>query len=285
MTPQAAPAGLADITSEKEADLLGQNFERVLHSALTLPGVRVDRDTYLRTELRKHGVAEEIIARAIAASPVKAGIDPKTMDAIAASAIKVEVGRTTALSTLAGLPGGLAMIGTIPADLTQYFGHVMRLEQKLAYAYGWPAFVSEEGNIDDETFARFVVLLGVIMGVGGATAAVTEFAKQPARIGVEKAIQKVALTKTWWYSPMKSILRVVGVKVTKDTFAKSVSKFVPVVGGLVSGGLTYATFRPGAKSLQKYLASLPAATGLPENETTGKEIVIEEVDIIEHPAN
>ena len=123
------------------------------------------------------------------------------------------------------------------------------------------------------------------MGVGGATAAVTEFAKQPARIGVEKAIQKVALTKTWWYSPMKSILRVVGVKVTKDTFAKSVSKFVPVVGGLVSGGLTYATFRPGAKSLQKYLASLPAATGLPEDETTDKKIVIEEVDIIEHPAN
>lgn len=150
MTPQATPAGLADITSEKEADLLGQNFEKVLHSALALPGVRIDRGAYLHTELRKHGTAEEVIARAIAASPVKAGIDPKTMDAIAASAIKVEVGRTTALSTLAGLPGGLAMIGTIPADLTQYFGHVMRLEQKLAYAYGWPAFVSEEGNIDDE---------------------------------------------------------------------------------------------------------------------------------------
>lgn len=84
MTPQATPAGLADIASEKEADLLGQNFEKVLHSALALPGVRIDRGSYLHTELRKHGTAEEVIARAIAASPVKAGIDPKTMDAIAA---------------------------------------------------------------------------------------------------------------------------------------------------------------------------------------------------------
>ena len=114
MTPQAAPAGLANITSEKEADLLGQNFEKVLHSALALPGVRIDRGSYLHTELRKHGASEEVIARAIAASPVKAGIDPKTMDAIAASAIKVEVGRTTALSTLAGLPAGSPSSGPSP---------------------------------------------------------------------------------------------------------------------------------------------------------------------------
>lgn len=41
----------------------------------------------------------------------------------------------------------------------------------------------------------------------------------------------------------------VGVKVTKQSFAETVAKGVPVVGGFVSGGLTYVTFRPGAVSL------------------------------------
>lgn len=33
----------------------------------------------------------------------------------------------------------------------------------------------------------------------------------------------------------------IGVKVTKDSFAKGVSKVIPVVGGVVSGGLTFAS--------------------------------------------
>ena len=44
-----------------------------------------------------------------------------------------------------------------------------------------------------------------------------------------------------------------GYKLTKDSFAKGVGKLIPVLGGVLSGGLTYATFRPGAKRLQKTL--------------------------------
>ena len=41
---------------------------------------------------------------------------------------------------------------------------------------------------------------------------------------------------------------------TKDIFAKGVSKAVPVVGAAVSGGLTLATFAPMAERLRKHLA-------------------------------
>lgn len=44
---------------------------------------------------------------------------------------------------------------------------------------------------------------------------------------------------------------------TKQIFAKSAAKIVPVVGGVVSGSLTLATFMPMSKRLQKHLASLP----------------------------
>ena len=36
----------------------------------------------------------------------------------------------------------------------------------------------------------------------------------------------------------------IGMKITKKTVEKTITKAVPVVGGVVSGGLTYVTFRP-----------------------------------------
>ena len=62
-----------------------------------------------------------------------------------------ETTKVSTLSFVAGLPGGIAMVGTIPADLTQYLGHIFRIVQKLAYLYGWEAFYSEEGYMDDGT--------------------------------------------------------------------------------------------------------------------------------------
>ena len=46
---------------------------------------------------------------------------------------------------------------------------------------------------------------------------------------------------------------------TKQIFAKSVSKIIPIVGGGISGGLTYLTFKPSAINLKKHLRTLPNA--------------------------
>lgn len=56
------------------------------------------------------------------------------------------------------------------------------------------------------------------------------------------------------YPIVKKIASTIGVKMTKEVFAKSVSKIVPVLGGVASGGLTYVTYRPMASRLQKYLS-------------------------------
>ena len=46
---------------------------------------------------------------------------------------------------------------------------------------------------------------------------------------------------------------------TKEIFAKGVSKLVPIIGGVVSGTLTYTTFKPAANNLKKHLEGLPMA--------------------------
>ena len=47
--------------------------------------------------------------------------------------------------------------------------------------------------------------------------------------------------KTFYYPIIKRLAAIIGVKMTKGTFAKGISKVIPVIGGVVSGGITYST--------------------------------------------
>lgn len=258
-------------TNEEEAE---EFAKAIMQRAASLKVVKINRGDFLRSEIKRR--FPEIDADfAVETTPAETGIAPEDLDRMAIDVIDLETKKCTGLSFLAGIPGGLAMVGTVPADLAQYFAHVMRIEQKLAYIYGWQTFLNEEDEVDDETVMKLVVLMGVMMQVGGAANAVTTFAANTARAGIEKAIQKQALTKTFWYNPMKKVLRYLGVNLTKQTFAKTASKVVPVIGGAISGGMTYMAYKPGAERLRRYLRSLPTS-GI--DETLYPDIIAIEAD-------
>lgn len=258
-------------TNEEEAE---EFAKAIMQRAASLKVVKINRGDFLRSEIKKR--FPEIDADfAVETTPAETGIAPEDLDRMAIDVIDLETKKCAGLSFLAGIPGGLAMVGTVPADLAQYFAHVMRIEQKLAYIYGWQTFLNEEDEVDDETVVKLVVLMGVMMQVGGAANAVTTFAANTARAGIEKAIQKQALTKTFWYNPMKKVLRYLGVNLTKQTFAKTASKVVPVIGGAISGGMTYMAYKPGAERLRRYLRSLPTS-GI--DETLYPDIIAIEAD-------
>lgn len=258
-------------TNEEEAE---EFAKAIMQRAASLKVVKINRGDFLRSEIKRR--FPEIDADfAVETTPAETGIAPENLDRMAIDVIDLETKKCAGLSFLAGIPGGLAMVGTVPADLAQYFAHVMRIEQKLAYIYGWQTFLNEEDEVDDETVMKLVVLMGVMMQVGGAANAVTTFAANTARAGIEKAIQKQALTKTFWYNPMKKVLRYLGVNLTKQTFAKTASKVVPVIGGAISGGMTYMAYKPGAERLRRYLRSLPTS-GI--DETLYPDIIAIEAD-------
>ena len=248
--------GLAKIQSE-QADETADFYLRIMKKAASLNAVKINREKFLRTELGKLR-SENSIEEAIVTTPIEAGFSPHEIDKLAVSSIDFEAKKCAAISTLAGIPGGLAMVATVSGDVAQYFMHVMRVEQKLAYLYGWQSFITDmDAEIDDETLAKLITLMGIMMGVGNATTTVSKFAATVAKQGVAKHIEKQALTKTSWYVPMKQVLRFLGVNVTKKTFANTASKIVPVVGGVVSGGITYYSFKPSAEKLRRYLRTLP----------------------------
>ncbi|WP_413317156.1 hypothetical protein AA0Z99_10615 [Agrococcus sp. 1P02AA] len=264
-----APALLVDVDLQTEANAtwMGMNEEQrrgaeeyavaFLTTAIRLKGVRIDREQFLKAELHKRGTSGAVIQRALEENLAAAGIAPAVLDEMALAAIEFEARKSTALSFVAGLPGGLAMLGTVPGDIAQFYVHAFRIMQKVSYIYGWQSFLEDTDEIDDETLGMLTMFLGVMMGVGGATASLTAFAANVARPAVQRQIAGIALTKTAWYTPMKQVLRVVGVQLTKDSFAKAASKVVPVVGGVVSGALTYVMLGVQARRLMDHLRELP----------------------------
>ena len=274
---QVEPISDTDSDTSSSTDDEAEEFAgRLIRKAATLSMVKIDRGTFLRTEIPKY--CPNIDAQlAVAATPAEAGVPSAVLDRIAQDAIEFEVKKCAGLSFLAGIPGGLALVGAVPADVAQHFGHVMRIEQKLAYVYGWQSFLDDSDEVDNQTIMELVVLMGVMLEVGGATSALTKFATNVAQQAVARTIERQALTKTFFYPVMKKVLRFIGISLTKQTFAKTAAKLVPVIGGAVSGGLTYFSFKPSAEKLKAYLRAMPAS-GVNSDEP---DVTIKKIDLSE----
>lgn len=225
-------------------------WNKVIGAALSMPGVKVDRDDFLKKELKNYCSPEQLNL-AISNRPIN-GVSKEIIDRIANACINSHTTKVTTISAVAGIPGGFAMAGTIPADMTQYYWHVFVLAQKLAYLYGFPDLRDENGNLTDTASDMLTLFVGVMMGASAANQAIKGLAKEFAKQVVKRLPQK-ALTKTMYYPIIKQIAKWIGVKLTKDTFAKGLGKVIPILGGVISGGLTLATFRPSAKRLQHKL--------------------------------
>lgn len=247
-------SGVVQKVKEIEISNYQIDAEDMLKQLIKVPGVRVDRESFLRKELTPH-FSKPIVGKAIEYNPAYAGIERKKIDEITSQVIDYETNRVSAISFAAGLPGGFAMFATIPADVTQYFANIVIATQKIAYLYGFEDFELNDAEMSDNALNEIMVFLGVMFGVQQANQAV-KFIAQSATQKVAKTLSQKALTKTTVYPIVKSVAKVVGIKMTKEIFAKNVSKVVPIVGGVVSGGLTYATFKPGCNRLKNNFSSL-----------------------------
>lgn len=225
-------------------------WNKVLGAAMAMPGVKVNRDSFLKKELSTFCNAEQV-EKAISVSPISC-VPSNVIDNIAKACINNHTSKVTLTSAVSGIPGGFAMFGTIPADMVQYYWHVFVLSQKLAYLYGFPDLWDEEGHLTEKASDMLTLFVGVMMGVSKANQGI-KFVAQALKAEVSKRVPRMALTKTVLYPIIKQIAKWLGIKLTKDSFGKALGKAIPFVGGVTSGLLTYYTFRPCAKRLQRRL--------------------------------
>ncbi|MEH7461430.1 bacteriochlorophyll 4-vinyl reductase [Bacillus thuringiensis] len=226
-------------------------IEVLITNAVKLPGVKVNRDEFLAKNFSEN-VSPNQLAEIIEKGPINANIDKKIINKVAKKVISNRTMKSSSVSFAAGVPGGLAMAATIPADTAQFFGMALRLSQELGYIYGYEDFWDDDGLDVEKVNGDLVLFLGVMFGVGGATATIKVLSSQLSKEALKKLPNK-ALMKTFYYPIIKKIASYIGVKVTKDSFAKGISKVIPVVGGVVSGGLTFASMTKMGNRLSKSL--------------------------------
>ncbi|MEB9553119.1 bacteriochlorophyll 4-vinyl reductase [Bacillus cereus] len=226
-------------------------IEVLITNAVKLPGVKVNRDEFLAKNFSGN-VSSNQLAEIIEKGPINANIDKKIINKVAKKVISNRTMKSSSVSFAAGVPGGLAMAATIPADTAQFFGMALRLSQELGYIYGYEDFWDDDGLDVEKVNGDLVLFLGVMFGVGGATATIKVLSSQLSKEALKKIPNK-ALMKTFYYPIIKKIASYIGVKITKDSFAKGISKVIPFVGGVVSGGLTFASMMKMGNRLSKSL--------------------------------
>ena len=227
-------------------------WAKVLATVLKMPGVKVDRISFLRRELRPY--CNQSRLQMIGSVRPYTVVSDEVVDKLARQCVRTHTALATATSTVAGLPGGLAMAATLPADLVQYFYHVFVLSQKLAYLYGYPDLCEEDGHLSDMACDLLTIFMGVMMGAPVAEKGIDELAKAIAGNAVTR-LPRVALTKTALVPIAAQVARFVGTRYSKAGLAKGVGRLIPLAGGLFSGSLTLLTFSRGASRLRRQLSA------------------------------
>jgi hypothetical protein len=128
-------------------------------------------------------------------------------------------------------------------DVAQYFGFAINMAQKIAYLFGEDElFDGGSEQLPETAKIRIITYLGAMFGVSGATHLINKTAKI-AGVNIGKISSK-ALMKTSWYPLLRKVGTVLGQKIVKTTVEKAITKTVPIIGGVISGGITYVTFAP-----------------------------------------
>ncbi len=209
-------AGKAAVDKVKNFDVNDYNLDvqSTIPKVLAVSANIIDREEFLKDSIGEY-VSEETLEKAIATSTKEAGVRRKLLDMVADQAMSSEVNKASGVSMATG-----STWATLPADIVQYFSFVIRIVQKLAYLYGHADFnlKTEEGEeFPEESLTELTRLIGIMFDAGDEEGAV-------------------------------------GSKMGKLTLAKGVAAPIPIVGGVLSGGMTYATLKPYANRLKNTLS-------------------------------
>lgn len=158
-------------------------LEDVIATSVQIPGVKVNRNGFLSEQFASSQIDMQKI---LDLGPIEAGISQEEITNAANKLIIKRTSQSSIASFVTGIPGGLAMAATIPADVMQFFGMALRLAQELSYLYGGEDLWTD-GKIDDEKVkSQLIMYCGVMFGVSGAVSGVRVLTTQIAKTTIKK---------------------------------------------------------------------------------------------------
>lgn len=229
-------------------------FAEIVAQAARMPGVTVHRSSYLATVIGAKYKGEKL-RLAIETTPARAGIDLRQLDRMARKSIGKESRRTTLISAAAGIPGGAAAAATIPADLVQFWMHILRVLQKLSYLYGWRDLVYLDGSEPDEPKrVALILFLAMMAGIEEADHALRKLVVLRMAGANEQNLRDALM-----HEPYTSIVQASAAALSQRTATRLTGqvagKAVPIAGAVISWRITNSGFNDMANRLHKQLKS------------------------------
>ena len=189
----------------------------VIKKASKLPLVKVNREEFLRKEFGDSPYIEKIIK-----DGPQTVFSVDSLEKKANQIIKGSTKKTTVNSFLAGLPSNAAVaIASAGIDITQYYGFAINLAQKISYIYGARDFgnTAEKKPVEKKTAEKKTV-------------------ENKATVEKKATVKKTAEKKT-----------VEKKTAEKKTVEKTIANSFSIAGAAISGGITWASFRPLGRRL------------------------------------
>lgn len=220
----------------------------VINESLKLPFIKVDRSDFL-TKTFSNKIDD--MPKLFKEGP-QAFFSKEELDRIASNVINSNVLKSSSISFASGLPGGVAIAATIPADIAQFYGYSLKLAQEISYVYGYQNIWTNQDELTEDAKNTLILYLGIMFGVSSAGSTIRILSNKLA-LQALKQLPNKTLTKHLYFTILKKVLAIFGTKLTKATFAKGVSKVIPVVGGVLSGNMNYLSLKPMANKLKDEL--------------------------------
>lgn len=221
----------------------------VINESLKLPFIKVDRSDFL-TKTFSNKIDD--MPKLFKEGP-QAFFSKEELDRIASKVINSNVLKSSSISFLSGLPGGVAIPATITADVVQFYGYSLKLAQEISYVYGYQNIWANQDELTEDAKNTLILYLGIMLGVTSAGSTIRILSNKLA-LQALKQLPNKTLTKHLYFTILKKVLAIFGTKLTKATFAKGVSKVIPVVGGVLSGSVNYLSLKPMANKLKDELS-------------------------------
>jgi len=234
----------------------------ILDTVLKIPGAKIDRKAFLQKVYEKY-CDKETLDTILQAGINEAKIEVTLMDRMAIESIEHHTKIATTTSFIAGIPGGLVMAATIPADVIQFYYHVVAEAQELAYIFGFQSIEDTEDNFKE----ILTILIGVMAGIEDAEKNLTGiFVSQ-----INKKLTKITLEKVF-DKTIARIAAVIGIQLTKKGIGRTIARAIPFIGGIISGGVTLFSYFPMCNRLRRKLYDEVEAkkTGNSETVTTSQ---------------
>ena len=215
-------------------------MENIIAAAISLPGVKVSRADFLKETFETEQVdLEQILEK----GPIAANCSEELLSRLADAVIRKRVSESAIASFVAGLPGGLLMGIAIPADIVQFFAVALAMAQEISYLYGMEDMWRDEKPDMEMVNERLALYCGVMFETEGADR-MLRVSAAPSELLTSSAQEGFVFKKTLRETLISRVGIEVGSRVAKDFAAHGVAMIIPVVGGVISGSMTYSSMKP-----------------------------------------